>query len=192
MHTERQKQIIATSMELILSKGIQGFTIKNLSKAIGISEPAIYRHFENKTDILITILDNFIDKAQNLYSNITTDEKPAFEKIEYIFSQIFDLFSKQPSITSIIFSEEIFKNDPNLTERIIDIHNIHQKNIENILSQGQDEKTVRTDADKYNLTLIIIGAVRLMVKRWNHSDRSFNLKQEGRELIKTYELLIFN
>ncbi|MCK5088225.1 MAG: helix-turn-helix transcriptional regulator, partial [Melioribacteraceae bacterium] len=46
--TKRQAEIIDESIKLIADKGIQGLTIKNLSKAIGVSEPAIYRHFENK------------------------------------------------------------------------------------------------------------------------------------------------
>jgi len=52
MLTDRQIEIINKSIDIIATKGIQGLTIKNLSKEIGISEPAIYRHFESKTDIL--------------------------------------------------------------------------------------------------------------------------------------------
>ncbi len=52
MLSERQIQIRDEATKLIASKGIQGFTIKNLSKAIGISEPGLYRHFESKVDIL--------------------------------------------------------------------------------------------------------------------------------------------
>ncbi len=48
--TVRQKQIIQESIQLIADKGIQGLTIKNISKSIGISEPAIYRHFDNKNN----------------------------------------------------------------------------------------------------------------------------------------------
>ncbi|MGC9375649.1 MAG: TetR/AcrR family transcriptional regulator, partial [Bacteroidales bacterium] len=43
MFSERQKEILTTAVEIIAAKGIQGLTIKNLSKEIGISEAAIYR-----------------------------------------------------------------------------------------------------------------------------------------------------
>jgi AcrR family transcriptional regulator len=56
MQTERQKEILDTALDLISQKGIQGLTIKNLSKKIGISEPAIYRHYENKIEILLKYL----------------------------------------------------------------------------------------------------------------------------------------
>ena len=57
MHTERQQEIIGNALDLINEKGIQGLTIKNLANRLGITEPAIYRHFENKIQILVAILD---------------------------------------------------------------------------------------------------------------------------------------
>ena len=38
MKTKRQLEIIETSIKLISEKGIQGLTIKNISKEIGISD----------------------------------------------------------------------------------------------------------------------------------------------------------
>ena len=57
MLTERQQEIWDHAIALISEKGIQGLTMKNLSKRLGISEPAIYRHYENKIDILVSLLD---------------------------------------------------------------------------------------------------------------------------------------
>ena len=67
MLSERQEQIIKASIDLIDNNGIQGFTIKNLSKAIGISEPAIYRHFESKFEILATILEIFKRQENKIF-----------------------------------------------------------------------------------------------------------------------------
>ncbi|MBT3303065.1 MAG: TetR/AcrR family transcriptional regulator, partial [Bacteroidetes bacterium] len=67
MQTDRQKEIVEVALELITEKGIQGLTIKNLSKKIGISEPAIYRHFDNKIQILISILEFFKDNTEQIF-----------------------------------------------------------------------------------------------------------------------------
>ena len=105
MQTERQTQIIESALELIAEKGIQGLTIKNLSKKIGVTEPAIYRHFENKSSILLTILNNFKQMASMMSGMIPTLEGTAFDKIEFMFSKIIQLFIESPSYISVIFSE---------------------------------------------------------------------------------------
>jgi AcrR family transcriptional regulator len=189
MQTDRQTQILKASMELIANKGIQGFTIKNLSKKIGISEPAIYRHFENKTDILINILNSFKEMSEMMSEMLVNNTGSALDKIEFMFSKMIEIFTEQPSIISVIFSEEIFKNETVLKEKINEIQNIQQLNIENIIDKGQADGNVRNDIDKSSLALIFMGSLRLLVKRWDLNNQSFSLKLEGKNLLKSFKIL---
>lgn len=190
MQTERQVQIVEISMKLIATKGIQGFTIKNLSKELGISEPAIYRHFENKTAILVSILDNFKEMIGMMSFLFSDPDTSAMSKIELMFTMMLDIFTEEPSIISVIFSEEIFKNNIILKDKIIEIQNGHQSKIEEIIEIGQTDHNVRNDIDKSSLALIFMGAFRLLVKRWDLNNHNFNLKEEGAKLISTFKLFI--
>lgn len=183
MQTERQIEIIEAALELITKKGIQGVTIKNLSKKIGITEPAIYRHFESKTEILLGILNNFKEMAVMLSGIMESYEAPASEKISFMFSKMLELFSEKPSMVSVIFSEEIFKNEEILKTRIVEILNLHAQTIEGIILKGQKEKNVREDIDEKSLALIAMGSFRLLVKRWDLNNHKFNLSVEGKKLI---------
>lgn len=55
--TERQQEIIFAALNLMNEEGIQGLTFKNFSEKMGITEPAIYRHLENKIQILAVLPD---------------------------------------------------------------------------------------------------------------------------------------
>lgn len=183
MLSDRQQQIIDESIKIIDEKGIQGLIIKNLSKAIGISEPGIYRHFESKTEILLSILNNFKEMAIMLSGIMETYEDTAIEKISFMFSKMLELFSENPSMISVIFSEEIFKNEEVLKLKIVEILNLHAQTIENIISKGQSEKNVREDIDEKSLALMAMGSLRLLVKKWDLNNHNFNLKTEGDKLI---------
>ncbi|MEA1898927.1 MAG: TetR/AcrR family transcriptional regulator [Bacteroidota bacterium] len=183
MQTERQQQIIEESIKIIDEKGIQGLTIKNLSKAIGISEPGIYRHFESKTEILLSILNNFKEMAIMLSEMMKTYEATAIEKITFMFSKMLELFSETPSMVSVIFSEEIFKNEETLKNKIVEILNLHAQTLESIISKGQLEKNIRQDIDEKSLALIAMGSLRLLVKKWDMNNHNFNLSKEGNKLI---------
>nr|NQU89098.1 TetR/AcrR family transcriptional regulator [Bacteroidota bacterium] len=183
MLSERQQQIIEESINIIDDKGIQGLTIKNLSKAIGISEPGIYRHFDSKTEILLSILNNFKEMAIMLSEIMETYEATAIEKITFMFSRMLELFSETPSMVSVIFSEEIFKNEEILKNKIVEILNLHTQTLENIISKGQSEKDVRDDIDNKSLALMAMGSLRLLVKKWDLNNHNFNLKTEGNNLI---------
>lgn len=190
MYSERQQQIIDEAVNLIDEKGIQGLTIKNLSKKIGISEPALYRHFDSKTDILLSILKDFKEMAITLGNVLDKMEGTTLEKINLMFSSLLELFSETPSMVSVIFSEEIFKNEKILKDGIIEIMNLHAQTLEKIIESGQADNTIRNDIDKNHLSLMVMGSIRLFVKKWDLNNYSFDLKMEGKKLIAVLSLII--
>ena len=180
--TDRQAQIIAESINIISELGIQGLTIKNLSKKIAISEPAIYRHFESKIDILLTILDTFHRDKKLALTKITAERLPALQKLEEIYFHHFQAFADNPALAAVIFSEEIFKNDPRLSDKVLSIMQTNQKIIRDILAAGQLSNEIRDDISIHELSLIILGPLRLYVTQWRLTGFSFNLEQDGIQL----------
>ena len=190
MLTERQIEIVNVSIEIIATKGIQGLTIKNLSKKIGISEPAIYRHFESKTDILLAILANFQEMSSFMNEVIKDIDDKAIGKIDFLFTKIIEIFSQEPAQISVVFSEELFKNEIILKEKIVEIMDLKEKTIEDIILEGQNKGEIRTDIDNKTLALIVIGALRFRIKRWDLRGENKNLQNKGQELIKGLKIIL--
>lgn len=189
MLTERQLEIIRTAIQLIAQKGIQGLTLKNLAKEIGISEPAIYRHYENKIEILVSILDYFLERTMGIFSAEVQKEGDPLDKIERIFEAHFDVFSATPALVAVIFSEEIFRNEPVLTERVKWIMERNSLAISTIIDDGKARGQF-TEADTRHLTIIIMGSLRLLVKQWQMADFSFDLRSSGSAFFVTLKQLL--
>ena len=190
MLSDRQTEIIEKSIDIIGTKGIQGLTIKNLSKEIGISEPAIYRHFDSKTSILIAILDNFKEMALFMGDSMKKNTNAAMTKIEFMFSQIIGIFSETPSFISVIFSEEIFRNEKVLKDKIIEIMDQNEQTVEQIISSGQQKGELRTDIDAKTLALIVMGTLRFRIKQWDLKDYHGNMISEGAALIENLKKVL--
>ncbi|MGF7141398.1 TetR/AcrR family transcriptional regulator [Roseimarinus sediminis] len=188
--TDRQAEIILVALELINTKGIQGLTIKNISKEIGISEPAIYRHFASKSDILLGVLSNFKEMAIMLSEIVENYNATATEKLDFLFSRMLDLFTQTPSMVSVIFSEEIFKNDEMLKAKINETVTLQTKTIESIILQGQNENQIRTDIDERDLALLTMGSFRLLVKKWELNNHNFDLQKDGKKLIAMWRKIL--
>ncbi len=188
--SKRQAEIIEKSIEIIANKGIQGLTIKNLSKEIGISEPAIYRHFTNKIDILLTLLESFKEMSGMFAALIETFQGTAIEKIRFMFSKMIEVFDETPALVSVIFSEEIFSNESVLKNKMIEIQNANQNTIEKIITEGKKGNNVRNDIETEHLALIIMGTLRLLVKNWSLHSYHFDLRKEGDKLIRTLETIL--
>jgi AcrR family transcriptional regulator len=190
MQTGRQQEIIFTVLDLINEKGIQGLTIKNLSKKLKITEPAIYRHFENKIQILIALLDMLKENTSGIFEKELQSKESAVTKVERLFEKHFQTFAEKPSLSSVVFSEEMFRNEEQLNSKISEIIDVNNKILLTILKQGQQKNEIRSDMDAEHLVVMIMGTLRLFVKKWQFSKFAFDLQKEGSSLIQSVKLII--
>lgn len=190
--SDRQQQIIDVSLELISENGIQGLTIKNLAKRIGFSESAIYRHYENKIEILVAILNYFKENTERIFVIELKSDEDAITKIQNLFINQFRIFTKSPSFLAVIFSEELFRNEAILSERVAQIMNNNIDTLTQIIEIGQTKGEVRDDIEASHLALVVMGSLRLFVKKWQISNYSFDLRNEGLKITQSISVIIKN
>jgi len=187
--TERQLQILQESIELISEKGIQGLTIKNIAEKIGISEPAIYRHFDNKSAIIQGIV-KLMNRDSGDHLNPDTITAAHISLIRSMFNEHTSRFLENPALTAIIFSEEIFNSDHETAELIKNTMQEKQAKLVKILKLGQSAGKIRSDIEAEQLSLVIIGSYRFLATKWRLQDYSFDFKTETTKLLDSLETII--
>ena len=190
--TNRQIEIIAAATKLIGEKGIQNLTTKNLANEMKFSEPALYRHFKGKTDILSSVLKYYRDELKEDIFNILRAETTGIEKIETIFKFQFAHFSRNPGIVMVIFSETSFQYDKELSQTVLEIMTQKKELMTNIIEFGQQDGSIRNDVNKNHLATIIMGSMRLTILRWRLTNFKFNLEEQGQVFFTTLKQLIQN
>src|SRR5262249_45730526 len=53
---ERKRQLLAHAKQLFVTLGYQNTTTEKIASAAGVSEPVLYRHFENKKALFLEVL----------------------------------------------------------------------------------------------------------------------------------------
>ncbi len=187
----KQQEIIDISIQLIADLGIQGFTIKNLAKRVGVTEGAIYRHFESKIKILHSILKAFQTESNKILDLACNSSQPAISEIERIFLHHINYFSKIPAIASIIFSESIFRNNNLLYQEVNKLLQTHENVLLCILTKGQQNGEIKNgEISKEHIIRIIIGSFRYTVTKWRLSNYEFDIVADGIELLKNIRLIL--
>ena len=189
MFSERQQQIVETAIKLIAEKGIQNLTTKNLAKEIGISEPALYRHFSNKLEILKAVITHFQIKMQPALEKINKSVN-SLNKIESFILEHLKIISHNPNFAKVIFSEANFQNEENLILKMNKMMNQSHKILETVVQSGQGKNEIRSDISPLSIVRMIIGSMRLLVTQWSMSSMIFNLETEGKQLCEDIKKII--
>ncbi len=186
---ERQKTIIDEAINIIHEGGYQSLSIRELAKRVKISEPAIYRHFLNKEDIVLGILTRISNFDEQLIESIKKKKTPK-EKLNEFICFHFDFLDKNKNMTSVIFSEDIFTQSKILKEKLMKIIFDRQMLIIEIINEAKNKKKIK-DVDSSELSKIVVGFIRMIVLEWKLSGFNFLLKEKGGSITKTFEKLMF-
>ena len=186
----RQREIIDVSLKIIAESGIQSLTIKNIAKRIGFAESAIYRHYENKIQILLAILEFFKQNSAYSFASQLDSNEHTSAKIEHLFLNNFKKFSATPSLVAVIFSEEIFRNEVALADKVKEIMDHNNSSLKAIIETGQRKGEIRADIDASHLSIMIMGSLRLFVKHWHMSNYNFDLVDNGTAFMNSINILI--
>ncbi len=191
-YTNRQIEIIEAATKLIGDKGLQSLTTKNLAAEIGFSEPALYRHFKNKTEILISVLTFYRTHLQKGIKSIIDSDLSGKGKLEKIMEFQFNHFSKNPAIVMVIFAEASFQYDKKLSEMVLIILNQKKEKVGRIITSGQNDGSIREDVSASSLVSVFMGAMRFTILRWRLNEYNFSLVEEGKTLWNDLAIIITN
>lgn len=181
-YSDRQIEIIVAATKLISERGIQNLTTKNLAAEMGFSEPALYRHFKNKTDILKSVLLYYRHQLKIGLENILSEKTTGVEKINGLIDFQFYHFTKHPAIVMVIFSETSFQYEDSLSNTVLMLLNQKKVMLESIIQKGQQDKSIRDDIKSAQLADIIMGSMRFTILRWRLNEFNFDLIKEGKLL----------
>src|SRR5690554_3008547 len=130
LHTEIEIMEAATNR--ISKFRIQNLTIKTLAEDIGLSEPALYRHFKSKNEILLSLLSYFKSEMKNRIQSLPFKSNDTEgDKLRAIFNSQLQTFTNKPAIVSR--SEEHtseLQSRPHLVCRLL----LEKKNVHNLLT----------------------------------------------------------
>ena len=118
MQSKRQKEILDIAVKLLADGGSAGLSIKTIASAVGVSEPAIYRHFGSKHDILCGVIDSFNVIASGLLHELESADLPAMNKLGMFMQDRLKRVNAHPKMAKVMFSEELFQGSAELSERL--------------------------------------------------------------------------
>lgn len=188
--TDRQLEIIEAAGRILTNSGVKGLTTKNLSKAMGFSEPAIYRHFESKEKIIVALLEYVANRMDELYSTTLSNIAHPEQKFISIFNSQFSFFAQNPHFVVAVFSDGLLEESQSINQAILKIMSVKVKHLKPIIEEGQNNGAFTDAIPEEDLMHIVMGSIRLLMYRWRVDNFQFDIDRKGDELIESLLKLI--
>jgi len=103
--TIKKDEIIEQIANLFFEKGYDRTSIRDISKALGITNPGLYYYFKNKQEMLFEIINAMIEMALiDLREKVNLIQNPE-EKICWIISSHINFYAEHRAQTKVLIHE---------------------------------------------------------------------------------------
>jgi AcrR family transcriptional regulator len=153
---ERRAEIAAATLRIVGEYGVQGATMSRIAEAVGISGPALYKHFAGRSEILEAALDLLQQRVTSWLDS--SDHPDAVERLrelgaghasavaenyEGVVAPLFQFVAASPRSE---LKEQMGRRQRETLQRFIDI-----------LQDGQRQGTIRKDVDLLVVAWSLLG-----------------------------------
>jgi TetR/AcrR family fatty acid metabolism transcriptional regulator len=176
-YSKAKTSVLSAAAAVIREEGPRAATLKNIASRAGITEPAIFRHF---------------DGVDGLFSGLFT----AFERIWARFALAFEADSASkgldrlrkalPAIAEllvacgdyaylVVHAEHVFRGYPELRERVTELKSSTEAAALACVAAGVKDGDIRSDVDPSSIVASAIGMFYFTAIAWIESGFAFDL-----------------
>ena len=94
MQQEQDQRILSAADDLFNRYGIKSVTMDDISKSLGMSKKTIYQHFQDKNELVLTLVQRTIEDHQTKFNEATKSARNAVEEIVRMMQFTSDTFSR--------------------------------------------------------------------------------------------------
>ncbi|MBC3889781.1 TetR family transcriptional regulator [Acetobacterium paludosum] len=180
---KRRESIIVSTIETLNEVGLQNLSTKLIAKREGVSEGTLFRHFKNKTELILAVIDQFSQFDDAIMETCKRNKLSSLETIKYFFNAYAEYYENYPEITVIIQSYDSLMCDIELYEKVSGIINKRSSFIFETLKEAQKNGTIRSSVDAQLLGDILSGASSELCLKWRMTKFNFSIKNKSLEMI---------
>ena len=154
----RREQIAEASLALVAEQGVGALTARNVARAVGVTAPALYKHFPGgKADILASVLDLLDDVKTEGIRQALEEPGPALTKLRRCYDLHISVVERYRALPNLVLSDSLWRDETHLRDRLLANHQRHQSEVARIIRQGQAAGEIRADIDADQIFVQFLG-----------------------------------
>jgi len=179
---ERKAQIVAEVLRLADEIGPDRLSTTEVARAIGLSQPAIFRHFPTKSALWLAVAEDIADRLQSYWAAAEAGATGPHERLKALIGAQLSAISETPALPSILFSRELQVDNPALRDVFRKLLSALQGRLVAAIRELQAAGHLRRDVGPEDVAILLTSLVQGVAIRWTLGARGFVLVPEGLRL----------
>jgi AcrR family transcriptional regulator len=161
-------------------------TTKNLAQHQNVTEPALYRQFKGKQEILDNIIEAYVGYDEKIMSTIRQSNLSGKEAVLFYAKRFSELYQNYSELTTVMFSMDLYQYNPKTKTRMQEIIQTRLLFLESIFCSDSFPKEKKYSAKE--LASMVNGIIFAQTYEWRIMDKSYSLEER---ILSVIEKILF-
>ncbi len=159
---DTRQKILNAAADLILEEGLDATRISKIAKRAGLTDGALYRHFDNKDDLLAEVYLDIAREIEDYAKRFSQQEGTAEERFTGFLEDLFGSFLRQPErlvlFESLNRAASVNKeNKASTLEQTLSL-------LTNLLNEAKADRLIRQDIRNDIIIAAVYGALSQLIR----------------------------
>ena len=182
---QRRDEILAAMLAMCGEQGPDRVTTRGLAARVGVTEPALYRHFpEGKSQMWRALAEKAGERMQCAWRQALSGcGSGAGERLHALVMAQLRTIAETPALPAILFSRTLHRDNAALRAGVGEIGGRFHARLEQIIAEGQAGGELVSGPDPEAAAWMLVSVIQGTAVRWSLSDCAFDLPAEGARVL---------
>ena len=172
----RKEEVFAVIAQIIAEEGCNHVSTKTVAQKLGVSQPALYKYFKNRDEMVIGFLDYLTMQLMEILARVNSFETSE-EKLEAFYQEQLALIEKTRILPKILFFEELHADCSEKKDKLHYMVNAFEAGIKKIIIEGIERQEI-IEVDPNTAVHFIKGPILVAYLNWTLAGRNYSLVTE--------------
>ncbi len=159
----RQAALVAAALALAAERSPAAVTTADLAQAVGITQGAVFRHFESKEAIWVAVIDLAHQRLLGRLQAAADAQAQPLAALRAVFLAHVDFVVAHPGVPRVIFQELQHPEDTPLKARVRQLMQAYRTLLTGLLQRAQAAGQLAPGTDLAAAAVLFIGSVQGLV-----------------------------
>ncbi len=187
---DRKAQIVAEVLRLADEIGPDRLSTTDVARAVGLSQPAIFRHFATKGALWLAVAEDIAVRLKKDWAVAEAQTVAPEARLRALIGAQLTAISDTPALPSILFSRELQVDNPPLRDVFRGLLGAFQGRLVAAIRDQRATAVPCHEVSPEDVAMLLTSLVQGVAIRWTLGARGFPLVQEGLRLFDVQMALL--
>jgi AcrR family transcriptional regulator len=180
----RKLEIMEAARLLIIRKGSEHLTVRNIARLIDLTEAAIYRHFRSKREILLYLSDLLTDQLVEDLQEALRAGEVNLRTVDQALRRHLSAIEQKRGLSFLVFAEILSFGDRKLNQKTAQNLDRYIRQLTELLQRGTRDCRARIDPPA--AAQLLFGMIQGLVSLWAFNSYGFDLLRRYASLWRVF------